>query len=90
MQRNPASISQDKNCTCSYVSASESSRENTFQAGTAGQNNSCAEDYIIDTGCPLATAFFANQVYTYAFCPDTALEHGTLFPTLVRPWMKEV
>ena len=89
MQRNSAAVCSP-DCACPYAAAAQFSDNTTFQAGTAGQNATCQEDCLTAYPCPLATAYFIDQKYNHAFQPDAALENGTLFPCLVRPWMKEV
>ena len=43
------------------------------------------------SGCPmnLAEAYIPFQKYTQAFSPMEALKQGTLFPELVRPYVKK-
>lgn len=37
----------------------------------------------------LARAYVPPQTYTRAFSPEQALKEGTLFPELVRPYVKK-
>jgi len=37
----------------------------------------------------LARAYVLPQTYTRAFSPEEALKQGTLFPELVRPYVKD-
>lgn len=36
--------------------------------------------------CMLAVVYFPSQEYIAGFCPDIALQKGTLFPELVRSY----
>ena len=54
--------------------------DNTIAAGSVSA-------YDGDGACFLATAYMPVQTYTAGFCPSDALEHGTMFPELVRPYL---
>lgn len=41
-----------------------------------------------EENCLLATAFIADQRYKAGYCFAEALNQGTYFPELVRPYMK--
>ncbi|OQB24706.1 MAG: Spore coat associated protein JA (CotJA) [Firmicutes bacterium ADurb.Bin182] len=61
---------------------------NTVPAGSAYEDLCDEEDVLGEEyeDCLLATAYMPFQDYRAGFCPDEALEHGTLFPELVRPY----
>lgn len=50
----------------------------TVIAGSVSSNNEFTGD------CMLAKIYFPSQVYRAGFMPDVALQHGTLYPELVR------
>ncbi|MDD3919887.1 MAG: spore coat associated protein CotJA [Eubacteriales bacterium] len=53
--------------------------DNTIAAGSVSAYDGIGE------GCYLATAYMPVQNYTAGFTPREALEHGTMFPELLRP-----
>lgn len=59
---------------------------NTFPAG--GASEAYCDDFEPMTGCVLATAYMPMQTYRAGYCPDQALQCGTMFPELVRPWFE--
>ncbi len=64
--------------------------KNTMVAGEACESckvcpGVCVEE---EAGCLLATAYIAPQDYKAGYCPNEALCQGTLFPELVRPYLR--
>lgn len=60
---------------------------NTVPAGSAHED--LCDDGVLGEeyeDCLLSTAYMPVQDYRAGFCPDEALEHGTLFPELVSPY----
>lgn len=63
--------------------------KNTVLAGNVcGTCNPCDPVRDSEPGCLLATAFIAVQDYKAGYCPGEALCQGTLFPELLRPYMR--
>lgn len=59
---------------------------NTFSAGNACTDMCEDWDFGYDSQCVLATAYMPMQDYRAGFCPNQALQCGTLFPELLRPY----
>ena len=86
MQRTSPVLPSNDSCGCG-CDAIDLSGLNTFVAGEAHMDRSCNEP-LLPCGCPLATAYFVSQDYETAFCPEHALQSGTMFSELLKPWTK--
>ncbi len=64
--------------------------KNTLIAGNVCETCSACGITCKETepGCLLATAFIANQEYKAGYCPSEALCQGTMFPELLRPYLR--
>ncbi len=66
---------------CESINSTEVN--NTVLAGDV-RGGSCDGSNDGDCQGPLAKIYFKSQEYVAGFCPDEALERGTMFPELVR------
>ena len=58
--------------------------DNTVLAGEACETVCPGFDFGADQGPTLAKIYFPTQEYRAGYCPDEALQQGTMFPELVR------
>ena len=92
-----ADLMQNPTCGCGNTNADTVTPRSATQASASSGASNIAPDSTMPVACdasdcnpvPLAMAYVPIQIWCKTYEPDVALERGTIFPALDKPFIGE-